>query len=319
MKLHIKKNWIQKFDHNEKEVEYSAGKELGKNHLLNAVEDPLYDFDWKHFPLKEMVRYGWVKATSKKKHTPTADIKDFFSPLKNKLPAEALCRSTFHENSSRVMDRYALTAWIARILIRAKSETTNINKNLKVLTKDSLCQLSQLSRFNDGPIQAKEELIKYGIILIVERHLPRTYLDGAAVLSEEGIPVIGLTLRHNRVDNFWFTLIHELVHVWKHLKSKDESFVDDFDPSRAEYKYEGCEIEANKYARNALIPKSIWRRSEAYTLHTVEAVTALADELKIHPAIVAGRIQFENNQYNILREIVDKDNIRILFPDVSWD
>ena len=320
MKLHIKRDWIQKFDHKEKEVEYSAGTALGKNFILNAIEDPLYDFDWKYFPLQEMVKYGWIKATSKELRSQAVDIiKDFFSPLESKLPAEALCRSTFHENSSRVMDKYALFAWLTRILVKAKDESININKDPKTLTKDSLCQLAQLSRYKDGPIKAKEQLAKYGIILIVERHLPKTYLDGAAVLSEEGIPVVGITLRHNRVDNFWFTLQHELVHVWKHLKNKDESFVDDFDPKDANYNYDRCEIEANKYAKNALIPKSIWRRSEAYTLHTTEAVLALADELKIHPAIVAGRIRYENKQYTNFKDIIYKDNIRILFPDVIWE
>ena len=48
-------------------------------------------------------------------------------------------------------------------------------------------------------------------------HLPRTHLDGAALKSHEGRPVIGLTLRYDRIDNFWFTLLHELAHVGLHL------------------------------------------------------------------------------------------------------
>jgi len=30
-------------------------------------------------------------------------------------------------------------------------------------------------------------------------------------------PVIGLTLRYDRIDNFWFCLLHELAHVGLHL------------------------------------------------------------------------------------------------------
>ena len=61
-----------------------------------------------------------------------------------------------------------------------------------------------------GPVKARELLASKGVTLIIERHLPGTYLDGAAMLAENGNPVIGLTLRHDRLDNFWFVLFHEL-------------------------------------------------------------------------------------------------------------
>lgn len=48
---------------------------------------------------------------------------------------------------------------------------------------------------------AKELLAKSGISMVIEPHLPKTHLDGAAMLVADG----GLTLRHDRLDNFWFT------------------------------------------------------------------------------------------------------------------
>ncbi len=71
-----------------------------------------------------------------------------------------------------------------------------------------------------------------GIHLILVSHLPKTYLDGAAMLMPNGTPVIGLTLRHDRVDNFWFTLLHELAHVARHLSEKEPIIVDDLDLGR---------------------------------------------------------------------------------------
>ncbi|NJL20730.1 MAG: hypothetical protein HC895_07860 [Leptolyngbyaceae cyanobacterium SM1_3_5] len=44
-------------------------------------------------------------------------------------------------------------------------------------------------------------------------HLPQTYLDGAALLLPDGTPVVALTLRYDRIDNFWFVLLHELGHI----------------------------------------------------------------------------------------------------------
>lgn len=47
-----------------------------------------------------------------------------------------------------------------------------------------------------------------------------TLLDGAALKDVDGQPIIGMTLRHDRLDNFWFTLLHELAHLWKHVGKK---------------------------------------------------------------------------------------------------
>ena len=37
------------------------------------------------------------------------------------------------------------------------------------------------------------------------------------MMTDTGCPVIGLTLRYDRLDNFWFVLLHELGHVFLHL------------------------------------------------------------------------------------------------------
>ncbi|MEN1395396.1 hypothetical protein AAIH23_34865, partial [Pseudomonas aeruginosa] len=64
---------------------------------------------------------------------------------------------------------------------------------------------------------AKKLLEEAGISVVIEPHLKGTMLDGAALLDTDGTPIIGLTLRNDRIDNFWFTLIHEVAHIWKHM------------------------------------------------------------------------------------------------------
>src|SRR3546814_17718699 len=55
-----------------------------------------------------------------------------------------------------------------------------------------------------------------GVRVVVERHLPKTYLDGAAMLLDGKDAIIALTLRHDRLDNFWFVLFHELGRIVRH-------------------------------------------------------------------------------------------------------
>ena len=96
------------------------------------------------------------------------------------------------------------------------------------MCRADLTKIARLSWSEDGARQAKELLAKDGIALVTERHLPKTYLDGVALRLGDGRPVIGLTLRYDRIDNFWFCLLHELAHVGRHMDhDRGEAFVDD--------------------------------------------------------------------------------------------
>jgi len=66
-------------------------------------------------------------------------------------------------------------------------------------------------------------------------------------------PVIGLTLRHDRIDNFWFTLLHELAHLVEHyqvLSSTDHVFFDELDIETDDE----IEAQADRLAKNSLVP-----------------------------------------------------------------
>ncbi|MFI5420135.1 MAG: ImmA/IrrE family metallo-endopeptidase [Nitrososphaerales archaeon] len=154
-----------------------------------------------------------------------------------------------------------------------------------------------------------------GIALVIEPKLPNTLLDGAAILSEGGLPVIGMTLRYDRVDYFWFTLLHELAHIWKHIISPDEAFIDRVENTSPSSR---TEKEANRIARDALIPRAIWKRSPAFLNSSRESILRLADDLSIHPAIVVGRLQKENEKYEIFRDMLGQDSVRSLFPEISF-
>ncbi len=91
-----------------------------------------------------------------------------------------------------------------------------------VIDASFMARLVQLSPYEEGPQLAGKILHRNGIRLVIEPHLNRTRLDGAAIMTRDGAPIIGMTLRHDRVDNFWFTLCHELGHVALHLRAGGE-------------------------------------------------------------------------------------------------
>jgi HTH-type transcriptional regulator/antitoxin HigA len=210
------------------------------------------------------------------------------------------------------MDPYALAAWNARVCIRSLESPPRAEFDRAVLTLSFMHELAHLSTLSDGPRQACEYLGNVGISVIVEPHLPETFLDGAALLVDETRPAIGLTIRHDRLDNFWFVLMHELIHVARHLSADWVGFYDDLDIDDTSNPQER---EADNLAGEALIPENEWRNSPARNLRTSDAVEHLARRLRIHPAIVAGKIRHHYKSYRVLNRLVGQGEVRRLFPD----
>ncbi len=271
--------------------------------------------DWDKFPLKEMVKRGWLEATEDELKCNWKKLIDrFFEPLGGIPSVQALWRRTLVERSGKAMDKYALWAWTARVLIKADSMKLP-NYKTGTVDKEFIEQVIHLSLSDKGPIEAQKYLTQHRIPLVIEPHLPRTHLDGAALLSREGRPVIGLTIRHDRIDNFWFNLVHELIHIEKHLRSTEEAFVDDLD---SEPGSDPREREADRIASEIFIPRTVWKRSDAYRQRTPDAVQELALQLKIHPAIIAGRIRHDARNFYILSQMIGTGKVRKLFPDINW-
>jgi HTH-type transcriptional regulator/antitoxin HigA len=271
--------------------------------------------DWRKFPIKEMYRRGWFEGFSESLDSVLLEgemlTRDFIQSV-IKRPLIALHR--LHIRSGSEMDQYALLAWECRILSLSVREKNIGNYQRQSLTSAWIAKFVQLSRLPDGPLQAKEMLREAGIALIIEPHLASTFLDGAALLYGD-TPVIGMTLRYDRLDNFWFVLLHELMHVINHLhKDKFESIFDDLDVEN----YEKIELEADRLAGEALIQESEWSLSLARYTRSKEAVIDFSEKLGISHAIVAGRIRREANNFIILNELVGQGEVRKHFRDVFF-
>ena len=75
------------------------------------------------------------------------------------------------------------------------------------------------------------------------------------------------------------------------------------------------EKEADEMTRDGLIPKKVWDRRPIESKPTTLEVYALAAKLKIHPAIIAGRIRYEQNNYKLLSRHVGNKQIRKHFVE----
>lgn len=295
-------------------LDVSEVAELTANEDMREPADPLRAQCAK-FPIREMYRRGWFKGFTGSLSAAVASGEELAMEfVRQAMPRRqpALLRQRARFDST--MDQSALLAWQCRILVLAGDEDLDVEFSRKLLTDEWFEALIQESRYDDGPRRARDFLRRSGISLVIEPHLPQTFLDGAAFLLPNGTPVIGMTLRYDRLDNYWFVLIHELVHIRHHLrKGVLEDVFDDLDSLG-----DGLEQETDKLAGNLLLPDEVWDAALARYVRSEESVISLAEELAICPAIVAGRIQHEADNYLILQELIGQGGVRKLFPEISF-
>jgi HTH-type transcriptional regulator/antitoxin HigA len=268
--------------------------------------------DWEKFPFREMQRRGWIPTPSL--DAPDAQVRSFLARAGNVAVSAPMFRRRLRGLGINEIDEraaYATFAWTTRIIQRASERKNALQKfELNSLNEDFLRNLCLLSRDTDGPIKAIAAVESIGICVVIEPQLTGTLVDGSALLSRTSQPVIGLTLRYDRIDYFWFTLLHELAHVWKHLNSPNDNFVDRID---AEDSKDRAEKEANRIARDALIPRHEWTKSAARLSPSPRTVAEFAHDIGVHPAIVAGRIRHETGDFKKFSRLLGQGEVRRLF------
>jgi len=270
------------------------------------------DIVWGQLPYKEMIKRKWFDLP--RGANPIERVKEYFLHAAGPQFATAFHRKKMR--SGNVPNEYALIAWQARILERARSKIAA--DEIAPFGHDDrwLPELVRLTKRKDGPNRARDLLAKKGIVLIVERHLPGSYLDGGAMLADGETPVVGLTLRYDRLDNFWFVLMHELGHVFQHLF--DSLRFDFFDEEGAS-DGDAIEAEADKFALDALIPEVLWDQCLSRFALSEEAVKIDAEKIGIDPSIIAGRIRKERGNYTILNNLVGRGQVRSQLEEASDD
>lgn len=266
------------------------------------------------FPLKAMAKRGWIPNPPNLKDRASELVAGLLDRAggSDALAAVPLYRKNDQQRINAKTDPYALRAWCWQVLASANDGPPGTPYQPGTVTPDFLAAVARLSPLENGPLKARDYLADHGIVLRVERHLPKTHLDGAVFHLPGKSPVIGLTLRHDRIDNFWFCLLHELAHLGCHLGDRPEGFVDDLElPGN-----DAHEAEADGWAQDALIPQDEWDQGMLRDKPTTLDVVYFANKVGIHPAIVAGRVRYETGNYRLLSQLVGSGKVRQQFEEV---
>jgi len=289
---------------------------LSEDHgQIDLASDP--EFDATKFPLSEMAKRGYFgekcKTISPQQIKAHAEelVRSFMNAIGTGGHRElALLRAPQSQNGTRTMNDYALEAWVARVKQQARKQAIETSYKDGVITNDWMRELVKLSRFKEGPKLAKEYLARHGIVLVIEPHFKKTYLDGAAMLDGDRA-IIGMTLRHDRLDNFWFVLLHEIAHIQRHLNADCPIIADDLDDKVQQA--QTIEMEADNIAQEALISAEQWSNSAVSKTHLLVDAQLLARELDISVSIVAGRVRNTTKNWRLLQTSLGRGEVKAMF------
>jgi HTH-type transcriptional regulator/antitoxin HigA len=234
-------------------------------------------------PIREITRLGWIKTQS--------DLELLAKEVLCFLGAQDFDShqpivASFRRGAAGRSDPIALTAWVRRVRILAEQQRTPAF-NPEVLNSVK-AQLSELMVHPNDVSKVPEVLISAGIRFVVVPHLSHTFADGAAFWIGD-TPVVALTLRYDRVDSFWFSLMHELAHI---ERAHDGLLIDE-DINAGSTAENRREVEADRMAAHTLLPQL---KYEAFVIgcrgrFAQSRVELFASEVSRHPGIVVGRLQ----------------------------
>jgi len=242
-------------------------------------------------PVNELVKRGWIEASK--------DIDILEDRILHFLDRESLdepSRLVYATKKATEKATPAQVAWVHR----AKQLASCIRKVEKFSRESFAIALKKLKELRKNAEDIREVariLADGGVRLILIEGLPKGKIDGATFWLDEHSPVVVLSIRYDRLDYFWFALMHELGHVanrdaLENLPILDVNLVGD-DTTPFEDKSE-VEKRADQFAEGFLVEKAeietfIRRYSPLYSKQKIKNFSA---RIGVHPAIVLGQLQY---------------------------
>lgn len=249
-----------------------------KNGATIARKSRLYSLA----PVAEMVKRGWISGGDSVDELEKAvcDFLGIASP--DETPRFAV---SFRQSVARGPEYSAQVAWAKRVENLASAQRTAAYDPAAL--RAAIPSVLALARQPEDVARVPDLLRSLGVRFAIVPHLPKTYIDGAA-WRQDGQPVVAITLRYDRIDWFWFTLMHELAHI---VAGHQQTYVDNLKDESADAQ----EDEANRMASDWLVDR---RAYDAFVTaarpHFSRArIEEFAASQGRHPGVIVGRLHHD--------------------------
>lgn len=238
-------------------------------------------------PIRELEKRGWIKKTTKHEDR-DAELRRLYKVESlDQVPAMA-CALRASVGGEPTELTAAQWAWCLRSCQIAKAAHAKTFRHNAI--NKAVVDLRRLMADPEESRHAARVLAGIGIRLVIVEHLKKTRMDGAALWPNDRTPVIALSLRYGRLDHFWFTLMHELAHIF--YRDKTQVDVRLFEPGTPDA-VESMEARANQQAADWIVDQEKLNSFILRTtpLYSTRRITNFARRMGVHPSIVVGQLK----------------------------
>jgi HTH-type transcriptional regulator/antitoxin HigA len=270
-------------------------------------------------PVAEMATRGWIDLENVRDLPRVeSELAKFFgvaSASDIEIMPHAARRSNVAESVTP-----AQLAWLHRVRQLAKGMM--VPRYSSSALGDAIKKLSMLLASVDEARKAPRILAEAGVRFVIVESLAPAKIDGVCFWLNEKSPVIGMSLRHDRIDNFWFVLRHECEHVLRGHGRVTEMVDAELERERAGTGPTVIEEErvANQAAADFCVSRKFMEQFVARKspIFTERDILGFAKTVNVHPGLVAGQLQHITARYDRFRGHLAK--IRsVVLPNVFHD
>jgi HTH-type transcriptional regulator / antitoxin HigA len=226
--------------------------------------------------LGDALKLGWIKDND--------DPKVLEENTKSFLSKGQFATSDFKFSERLAVEQDHMQVWKIQVIIQANDQ--KVPEYSKEKMPELIKQLKSLFDEVDKVEKVSSLLNEYGIRFVIVPHIKKCPVDGVASFNN-GYPYIGLSLRHAKLDQFWFVLMHELAHIYHEHSDLTPDNLD-----RREL-VSALEAQANETARDWLLQNQAFYDFKWSGRFTLSSIEEFAKESGVHPAIVIGRLKNE--------------------------
>ncbi|UDF30004.1 UNVERIFIED_ORG: HigA family addiction module antidote protein [Roseateles sp. XES5] len=252
------------------------------------------------YPVREMIKRGWLADTDVS--LLEAQMLRFF--CKNSLSDVPHLAHAARKNTDYSVTTPEQLAWLFRVRQIASEMVVGPYSEKKL--RDFVAGMPRLMVDPEEIRHVPRMLADCGIRFTIVETLPKANIDGVCFWLDDNSPTVGMTVRHDRIDNFWFVLRHECEHVLNRdgRGNLEDQSVDDLDGDKGGTSESLPKEEriANIAAAETCVPQdqleSFYIRKYPYI--SEKDVLGFAKRIQRHPGIIVGQLQRKMDRYDWL-------------------
>lgn len=257
------------------------------------------------FAVREMVRRGWIEASNDPDVLEGQVIRFFGIPDIDATPKLDIAAKMVDYPQELTGPQLA---WLFRV--KQIAEAMPMRPYSERALRDALSELSRLRASAEDTRLVPRILADCGVRFVIVEHVPSSKIDGVCLWlkGKANGPVIGMSLRLDRIDNFWFVLRHEIEHVLQNdgqMKAIVDSDVVSIIPVE-ERIVSAEERHANDVSSEFCVPDHEMKDfiNRYNPLFTAEKVVNFARRIGVHPGLVVGQLQRRTGDYRLFRKML---------------